>query len=365
MGPPAPDVLVPAATLDQIIAAVNGNAQRVQTYQTNNASISIPGALGIPTLRGNIAAMRPRRLRLQASTAITGPEVDLGSNDELFWFWVRRNEPPQVYFARHAQAPGTAAAQLMPLDPQWLLDALGMAEFKPTDRHEGPLPIDKNRVEIKSYIQSTSGPLVKRTVVDANKAWVLEQHLYDGAGRLLASAVAKSHRYYPETGASLPQTIEVKVPPAELAMTIDVGTVELNRLADNPQLWTLPVIQGSPAVDLGAQPPLDPGGGAPTLGAQIYGANWYDAPPAAGVPLPIGGGPVAPPPASIAVAGPLPAAAPPHNAGPAPQFLPPHGVPNPSGSAGGDLMTQEPQPVAALNAQRLPAGGVATTTVTR
>ena len=151
MGPPAPDILVPASSLDQIIAAVNGNAQKIQSYQTNNATINIPGSLGIPTLRGNIAAMRPGRVRLEATTALTGSEVDLGSNDELFWFWVRRNEPPAVYYARHSQTAGSAAQQLMPIDPQWLLDALGMAEFKPTDRHEGPLPTDRNRVEIKSY----------------------------------------------------------------------------------------------------------------------------------------------------------------------------------------------------------------------
>src|SRR5882757_5472545 len=56
-GPPAPDVLVAAPTLDQIMGAVNSNAQRIQSYQTNNASIDIPGTMAIPTLRGNIAAM--------------------------------------------------------------------------------------------------------------------------------------------------------------------------------------------------------------------------------------------------------------------------------------------------------------------
>jgi hypothetical protein len=351
LGPPAPDVLAPTASLDQIMAAVNINARKIQSYQTNNASINIPGSLGIPTLRGNIAALRPGRMRLQASTALTGPEVDLGSNEELFWFWVKRNEPPQVYFARHAQVQGSAAQQLMPIDPQWLLDALGLAEFKSTDRHEGPVPIDKSRVEIKSYVQTASGPLVKRTVVDARKALILEQHLYDGSGKLLASAVAKSHHYYEQSGVALPQVVEINVPPAELAMTIDVGTVELNRLVDNPQMWALPTIPGSPTVDLGAQPPASPGGGAPTLGAQINGANWYDAPPAVGAPQPIG-----PPTAAVAVAA-LPQAA----GGPAPQFVPPGGVV----AQTVDPFEQQPAVPAALNAQRLPAGGVAASQFTR
>jgi hypothetical protein len=221
---------------------------------------------------------------LEARTALTGSEVDLGSNDELFWFWVRRNEPPAVYFARHAQRTGNAAQQLMPIEPQWLLDALGFAEFRPTDRHEGPLPIDKYRVEITSYMQSANGPIVKRTVVDAAKAIVLEQHVYDASGNPLASAIAKSHRYIVETATSLPQVIEIRVPPAQLAMTIDVGTVDLNRLGDNPQLWTLPIKPGSPAVDLGVQSAADPSGGVPSLGQQITDANWFGPGPAYAVP---------------------------------------------------------------------------------
>ena len=247
---------------------------------------------------------------------------------------------------------GSAAQQLMPIEPQWLLDALGLAEFKPTDRHEGPLPIDKNRVEIKSYVQSASGPLVKHTVIDAHKAWVLEQHLYDGAGKLLASAVAKSHRFYPETGVSLPQTIEIQIPPADLAMTIDVGTVELNRLAANPQLWALPTIQGRRRWIWEVR--------RQQIRAEAY-RQW-----AAKSPAPIGTTRrrlterracwrwrrlprlwrQTAPPCRWGQAALSPRA-------PAPQFVPPGGVAMPTSDP---LATPAPAPP---NAQRLPAGGVA------
>jgi hypothetical protein len=346
-GPPAPEILVAGSSLPQIMAAVNQNAQKIVSYQTNNATITIPGALGIPSLKGYIAAMRPGRVRLQASTSLTGPEVDMGANEELFWFWVKRNEPPAVYFAKHSQAAGSAAQQLMPIEPQWLLDAMGLAEFKPTDRHDGPLPgRDKNTVEITSIVQSQNGPLTKRTVVNSRNAQVLEQHLYDGSGKLLASAVARSHRYYPETGVSLPQEIEIRIPPAELAMTIDVGTVELNRLVDNPAMWALPVIPGSPPVDLGVMPPSMAGGGAPSMGSQINNADWFDPAPAAGSPSALGSIPAGPQPgASTPIAAYVPGT-------PAPQFVPPGGV----AARAADRLASP----AVVGAQRLPAGGVAT-----
>lgn len=253
LGPPAPEVLLTGSTLDQVIAAVNQNASRVVSYQTNNASISVPGMPGIPLLRGNIAAMQPGKVRLQASTALTGPEVDMGANDELFWFWVKRNEPPALYFSRHDQFAGSAAQQVMPIEPQWLLDALGMMQLSPNDRHEGPFPHGDNAYEIRSIIQTRTGQVSKSTIIDARRAWVLEQHVYDASGTLVASSRARNHRYYPEVGVSLPQDIELRVPAAQLSLSIDVGTVKINGIANNPALWTLPTI--TPQIDLGTAAP--------------------------------------------------------------------------------------------------------------
>jgi len=254
VGPPAPEVLLGGSSLDQVTAAVNQNASRIVSYQTNNASITVPGMPGLPRLRGNIAAQQPGKVRLQASTALTGAEVDLGSNDELFWFWVKRNEPPALYFSRHDQFAGSAARQVMPIEPQWLLDALGMMQFSPNDRHEGPFPYGEGNLEIRSIIQTRGGQMSKSTIIDGRRAWVLEQHVYDAAGTLVASTRASGHRYYPAAGVSLPQDIELRLPAAQLSLSIDVGTVQLNALSDNRALWSLPVMSGYPQIDLGSAP---------------------------------------------------------------------------------------------------------------
>ncbi|NOY41917.1 MAG: hypothetical protein GXP26_08785 [Planctomycetes bacterium] len=255
LGPPAPEVLPLGASLEQIIAAVNQNSGRVQSYQTNNASITVPGMPAIPLLRGNIAVQKPGRLRLQASTALTGAEVDLGSNEELFWFWVKRNEPPALYFARHNQFAGSSAQQMLPIDPQWLINAVGLSRFSPTDRHEPPVQRGDGTVEIRSQIQTRAGTMTKNTVVDARRAWILEQHIYNNQGTLVASSRALSHRYYPTMGVSLPQQIELNLPAAQLALTIDVGAVILNQAGSSPELWRLPAISGYPQVDLGTALP--------------------------------------------------------------------------------------------------------------
>jgi len=293
-GPPMPEVLAEASSLEQVTAAVNQNAQRIVSYQTNNARITIPGMPGIPLLRGNIAAKPPANVRLQASTALTGAEVDLGANDELFWFWVKRNEPPALYFSRHDQFAGSAAQQVMPIEPQWLLDAMGMTQFSPSDRHEGPFPYGDDALEIRSIMQTRSGQMSKSTIIDGRTAVVLEQHIYDAAGTLVASTRGKNHRYYPSVGVSLPQDIELRVPATQLSLSIDVGDVQLNAITDNPALWTLPVLPGYPQIDLGTAQP----GSVPAMGAiGSRDPNTFAAPSFVGIETPNSGNaaPVLPP----------------------------------------------------------------------
>ena len=297
MGPPAPEVLLAGASLEQIIAAVNQNSSRIQSYQTNNASITVPGMPTIPLLRGNIAVQQPGLIRFQASTQITGAEVDMGSNQELFWFWVKRNEPPALYYARHAQFAGSAAQQAMPIDPQWLIDAVGLSQFSPTDQHEPPVQRGDGTVEIRSIIHTRTGTMTKNTVVDARRAWVLQQHIYDSQGTLIASSTARSHRYYPELAVSLPQEIELNLPRAQLSLVIDVGSVILNQTNTSPELWTMPKISGSPQVDLGTAPPgtVFGTGAKPVLPPSSPGHSMvvpqkvpaYPATPAAPVTLPL------------------------------------------------------------------------------
>jgi len=299
-GPVAPRVLAEGATRDQIVAAVNQNSARIQSVSVTGASITIPDTMNLPILSGNIAAERPGRFRLTAGTAF-GQEVDVGSNDELFWVWIRRNEPPAVYICRHDQFAGSNIRQIMPVEPAWLLAAMGMVDLDPASVFDGPLPSARGpgTVELRSWMPSASGTLQRVTVIDAARALVMEQHVYDQAGAtLLASAVAESHRYYPEPQVSLPQRVSIRLPASGLAFRIEMGAVQINQLAgDRQQLFALPAFEGYPQHDLGGAAVGTPLPGRTTLAAPPGGvlpaaypgypstgypeAAVYNAPPAA------------------------------------------------------------------------------------
>jgi hypothetical protein len=256
-GPMAPQVLAEGSTRDQIIAAVNANSAKVRSITATGASITIPDTMGLPILTANIAAERPNRFRMTAGTSLSGQEMDMGSNDDRFWIWIKRNQPPGVYFCRHDQFANSSIRQMMPVEPSWLLAAIGIVDIDPASVVDGPLPHGDGTVEIRSSMPSASGTLSRVTVIDARTARVVEQHIYDQTGRtLLASAVAESHQYYEKEQVLLPQKVSIRLPTANLAMKIDLGTMQINQLAGDPaQLWSMPVFAGYPQYNLGGALP--------------------------------------------------------------------------------------------------------------
>jgi hypothetical protein len=287
-----PRVLPESATLAQIVTVVNDNTAKVagHSLQATYASLSIKG---VPTsLRTNIALQSPSRLRLQANTPLTGPELDLGSNDELFWLWVRQNKPPALFFCRHDQFAFSNARQIMPVEPEWLIEAVGLVHFDPAEPLEGPFPVHGDCVEIHSRKPSMMGDLQKITVVDQRDGTVVEQDLYAPDRKLLALSKTSRYKQDPLSGAALPRSIDVEWPTAQLSFHLDVTDWVVNAIPpDNMSLWTKPEYPGYPNVDL-ADPHLQflPAGATPPanrLNAPAVGPmNAAIRPPTAFAPAP-------------------------------------------------------------------------------
>jgi hypothetical protein len=259
----APVVLAPEATLEDVIRVVNANSARIERLQSNGATLTVEG---LPRLEANYAFERPQRFRLRAHTVLTGPELDLGSNDESYWIWVKQSDAPGVYWGRHEEFYQSAGREILPVPPSWLIEALGVVELDPTGQHEGPFRSRPGQLEIRSQLASPAGTLTKVTVVDDARGWVVEQHLYDAVEQLLASAFATGFQFDPVTGASLPRVVQVRLPSTRMNFTLETQQHQINQLAGDPaQLWTVPQISGVPLVDLNNPGPMGYQGRSTTL----------------------------------------------------------------------------------------------------
>ncbi len=261
--------------LPEVIYAVHANTHRVQQLRTEAASISFPGSL---PLRAELVMEQPRNIRLRAQfMGLSGPELDLGSNNEEFWLWVKRTSPPAVYFARHAEFAQSNAKNIMPIEPEWLFDALGLVNFDPGGIHTGPYASGQGRLEIHSRIPTSQGELTKVTVIHETYGWVLEQQVRDSTGRTLASSHASKHRFISQDAVSLPHQIDVQFPPAQLTFRLEVGSYIINQSAGaDSDIWTRPYVEGYPAINLTESHfgPATPGQpmGPPVRSANVEGS---------------------------------------------------------------------------------------------
>jgi hypothetical protein len=236
-------------SLEQVIQVVNANSAPVRQLQADGASLSVQG---LPTLRANLVMERPRRFRLTGSVlGLTGTEIDLGSNDEVLWMWVKRSMPPAIYYARHDQFHLSPAKQILPIEPHWLIEALGAAYLDPVAHHEGPFQTEDGGLEIRSRVFSPEGEINRLMIVDNRYGHVREQRLHDAAGRLVAVARASQHRHYPQFRVTLPHRVEVELPPAQMAFTFDVPRYTINQINVDPAgIFAMPQIDGYPLIDL-------------------------------------------------------------------------------------------------------------------
>jgi len=280
----APVAFTAPPTLTDVLRVVNTNSTPIRQLQADNARLSIDG---LPALRASVAIDRPRNFRLRAQFVGVGEVLDLGSNQEVFWALVdapqvATNVPKAIYYARHDQYRSSHARDLLPIKPDWLIDAFGFPSFDPNLVHEGPWQRGAEQLEFRSRIPTPEGEVGRITVVHATYGWILEQHLYDPRGEWAASALSSDHRYYPSVGVSLPHRVEIRLPPPNRSFHLEIESYSINQLRVDPsQLFAMPNYPGYPLVDLATIISMPPTSVPP---GQTLGSPPQNIPPDRGYP---------------------------------------------------------------------------------
>lgn len=260
----APVVFNAPPTKEQLMAQVNMNTQRVQSLESTGATL---GLKGFPSIRAQIYMVPTMKFRMIGETALTGQLLDLGSNEEEFWVWGRGFNSPGLMYARHDEFNRTMAKTMLPVDPSWVAQAMGLARFDPNDYHQGPFPTASGNYEIRTTMNSSSGQITKVTVIDKQYGYVLEQHMYDGAGQPIASALASNHRYDPSYGVSLPYKVDIRLPKSGMDFSISVIGYRINQLTEGSGTFTRPRRPDVPEINLVGN------AGQPMPGGQVYSSG--------------------------------------------------------------------------------------------
>ncbi|MGL6195660.1 MAG: hypothetical protein ACRC2T_12660, partial [Thermoguttaceae bacterium] len=120
--PQLPVVFKTEPTLEQIKTEFKNRSASIKSFSTERAELSAD-SVAIPLRSSTIAYESPKNLRIVAKPQLgLGPEMDMGSNNDLFWIWYKRNTDKELYYAKYADFANCPIRNAFPIEPEWLIE---------------------------------------------------------------------------------------------------------------------------------------------------------------------------------------------------------------------------------------------------
>ncbi|WDQ18771.1 hypothetical protein PSR62_09550 [Rhodopirellula sp. P2] len=273
---PAPPVVLNASPdIHQLAAAVN-RTDAIQQLSTNSAKVDVLSMPAVPKLNATVNVQREKRFRLKASVPIImGAGIDLGSNENEFWFEVPDNMTQTLYYANHEQYARQLNRAILPVDPTWLIEAIGLARLDPATVLSGPVIRSDGLIEVRTSMQTPSGMYQRVVFIEPSAGYITNLFLYSPDGRQVAKSVASDHRFNATANVVLPHRVKIELFPAAgppLAMQLEVASYTVNQLlSGDPELFTMPTTTTT-KVDLVQMAGMGSPGG---FGSHAAGAMGY------------------------------------------------------------------------------------------
>ena len=250
-------VLDPDISKDALVEHLNTNVLGTETspglsgWKTYDAKVRIVGS-GIPIgFSTSVAVQAPRNLRISVAKPGGGQAVDIGSNEERFWFWTY--EQPELVTCCHEETSMALHRMRLPvpIDPDWLMEIFGVmpidGEDYVLDRPSETNPI----IDLIAVRSSPSGNHTEQIIrVNACTGRIDAHILRQLDGTILAKALLGDYRELPN-GSALPTSIRISMPQVDKQLQITLGKIDANPFYGESTLWAMPTMPGSRTVDLG------------------------------------------------------------------------------------------------------------------
>ncbi len=196
-------------TAPQLVGYLNDQAERISNVQYK--SLSVNAQLGGDRQSFNTCSMvceKPRNFSLSVGIMIRPNAGEVGSNDSEMWLY--QSLPQEnFYYCSHADLEQGKVSLPFPFDPDWVMQALGMARYDPALAYTVEADRAKGVETLSWATTAAQGQPVRRKVVFSgypargDKPQVTAHTISDASDKLIATASIKSvHRHpTPEPGA--------------------------------------------------------------------------------------------------------------------------------------------------------------------
>jgi len=273
-GQTAPNAATP--TPAQLVSYLNNNAERIQSLRFEDMDLTCTQGLQSFGLRGKMVLQKPRNFRMSGD-AFGKQEVDIGSNDQEFWFWIARDNPSYQWFCSYKDlSDGQVKHMPLPFQPDWIIETLGLGQYGPAEKYQ--LEADQDTLKLVERTRSPQGYPVRKVIVFRRRevfppqAQVTQYLLIDEASNQeICSAHILDTQMERGSKGVVPRRIELRMPSQKLKLAMKLDGMSANLALPAPAFVRQP-LQGIPSVnmatgkqDSGVQPVQAQGFGPPNL----------------------------------------------------------------------------------------------------
>jgi len=239
---------------EELVSYLNDNAANLPGVVSDDVTLTVyvGGGVGVP-VGGWMRAEGPRNFRMQAKM-FGNEEVDLGSNKQEFWYWIKRADPPwQVFCSYQACEEGRAKQMPFPFQPDWVIEAMGMGKYGPAERYERV--VEKETVKLIEKTKSPQGVAVRKIIVfnlrpaSGDQPQITDYLLVDDAtGKLICSAKIK-RRQIVANRAEIPRDMELSWPDQKMKLGLTINGAKVQNQIP-PQVFVRAPMRNIQSYDL-------------------------------------------------------------------------------------------------------------------
>ncbi len=207
-----PKVIGENPSFSEFIGAVNKNSAKINSIHFPNARVGVATQYGTAacTISYQRTDEKSDKFRMVGvSSSMGGRFIDLGSTGATFWCWEKNNEANEIYTCDLDKFSGSELANLLPLDPTWFPEALGIVTISEEDLLEAPTDNKDGTFRTKIKRTRPDGVYTEYVYFKPETAAIVRQDVQDPRGRTIVSVRCQSHQYVKDVDLVLPDSLVV------------------------------------------------------------------------------------------------------------------------------------------------------------
>jgi hypothetical protein len=224
---------------EDLVDYLNANAANMQSLRC----VNIDGLIQGYGFKGKMMAMKPRNFLMTASV-MSSTIVDLGSNDNEFWFWSSKAPEPHQFYCSYKDFESGKVSHF-PFQPDWIMESFGMGSgrddpFGPPSKYTVE-PDGRTGVKLVERTRTPQGVAVRKVIVmSRNQEYSptpqvrAHQILDDSTGKEICSAQIQETKTI--RGVVVPVRIEFRVPDQNMTLKLTFNGMTLNELRADSDL---------------------------------------------------------------------------------------------------------------------------------